>query len=216
MATIKLTRSTLPFEAMGVPKFCRMHYVGAQVKLPANLKYNYTYYKYIRATNELKAFRVLAIALRTFNGSISALVQFPNESPMWINDAFADPIFDTKESYFNYAAGYGVQSCLDWVCVRDLYPEYSYASVIGLKGHTWTWQEGRAHTSSGAPIEYFLITDEGTFVCIGEGWYYSKEECVKNHLNGLTIDEFAEEPVVIKTIVLPATQKIHTLRFIED
>lgn len=215
MATIRLTTSTTPFEKFGTPKFSG-EYIHSDAKIPVNIEFNVTYYKYVSSTRELKAFRILAIALRNPAGDVCALVQYPNTSPNWVDHTFfRDPIFESKQAYFNYAAGYGVAKVIDWCRAAEVYPHYHYASVVSLKDYTWTWEQGHP-VHKCCPISYFFINEDGAFACIGEGFYISREECIKDNLNGMTINEFTEEPFKIATIVLPATQQIHTLRFVEE
>ena len=215
---IKLSTAKNPFKSLCVPPFGGEHpdYIISHKEIPTKLEFNKTYYTFMSATNELRAFRVLALAVTDCCGELCALVQYPNSEPIWVGGLFKKPIFETKEEYLNYAVSGSGTAELGWESFARVYPHYRYASVIGFRDKCWKWAEGQAKPVYNPKIEYFFINEEGTFACVSDGYYISREECIKDNLNGVRINEFADEPVVIKTIILPATQKIHTLRFIED
>ena len=214
--TFKISKSKTPFEQMEVPEF-NGSYIPIAFRIPTSVPYNQTIYMYVSSTNELKAVRIMAISFTFACDRISALVQFPGDVPFWVNDIFKNPMFKSKEHFFSYTMGCACPLDLNWKCVRDIYPSYCHAAVVSLKNYCWKWVNGAARNGVECPpIEYLLINDEGTFVCIRENYYTTQEECIKENLNGLVIDDFDDEVFAVKTITLPATQKIHTLRFVED
>jgi hypothetical protein len=214
--TIKITSAKTPFERMEVPEF-RGEYLQQTTQFPTALQFNTTMYMYQSATNELKAVRVMALAFES-SSSLLALVQFPGDVPFWCNDIFNNPMFTSKEHFFEYTTGNARPINFGWECVYYVYPDYRHAAVVSLKNFCWSWVKGTASIGAKCPpIHYFLITEDGTYACVGKDYYTSREECVKANLNGLVIDDFADEEVfAIKTIVLPATQKTHILRFVEE
>ena len=226
-----LVQSLSVFDSINTPS-CFYDSIGMSFQMPSNLKFNKTYYKY--ENGKLVAFRILAYAVvghvsSTFIG-LSFLVQLPNQQPKWVERFLTNDtkVFDSKEMFIAYQSNSKYCVNLDWVGCSNIYPQLAYAAVIGLRGKVFNWSDSQSCVvRTYSPLfERFMVCEEGTFIYVPkarqcfnntiEKYYLSAQDCVKDRLNGMKIVEFEEEPYSIKINVLPNTQKVHTLRFVEE
>lgn len=226
MKEFKLTKSSKFFEELGAPSCKKQDYFRNSLLFPSKLEFNRTYYKY--AKDKLTAFRILAYAVQgkyPRNGGdkylkLSYLVQTPSNKPEWIENYIDEdyPIFYSKEDFLRHQ----VRSCsvdLGWVCGRVAFPQSAYAAVISARGRVWAWDSSSLRpTNDFHPnMDYFVVCPDGVYIGVSdEDYYLSAQDCVKSHLDGMEIDEFAEEPFSIQIDVLPSEQVTHTLRFVEE
>lgn len=226
MKEIKLTKSNKFFEELGAPSCRGENYFRDDLLFPSKLEFNRTYYKY--AKDKLTAFRVLAYAVQgkypARGGSkyfkLSYLVQTPSNKNEWIENYIDNdcPIFYSKEDFLRHQ----VRSCsveLGWVCGRVAFPQLACAAVISAAGRVWKWDSTylRPMNNFHPNMEYFMVCPDGVYIGVPyEEYFFSAQDCVKSHLDGIEIDEFAEEPFSIQIDVLPSEQVTHTLRFVEE
>lgn len=219
---ITITQSSEIFKSLNVPTL-GTPFVSDSSALwfPTKLMFNKTYYIYLNG--RITAFRILAYAVVDHN-TISYLVQLPNKTPEWIKDFITrrTPIFDSVEQFIEYQSDSRIHASIEWWRAQSSFRELTYASVIGLRGKVWIWINGTPCLVQDPWINYFLVCENGVFIhtCTKDKnnnkWYLSREECIKDNLNGLAIEDFSEEPVSIKINVLPNKPKIHILKFIEE
>lgn len=225
---IELTHSSTLFDELQTPT-CELDFIRETFDFPNKLQFNKTYYKLYE--NKLLAFRILAYAvyskLTTHEHiTLSFLVQFPNEQPIWKN-GFLDKnskIFDSKEDFLEHQITGDKSVHLDWSCSTYVFKEIKRFSSISFEGMVYAWSNSKnCPTNCFAPtFTRFLVMNNFLYVQIKDikcGYgktYLTKEECVQDRLNGLEIVEFAEEPFELNIEVLPNRKVTHILRFIED
>ena len=221
---ITITQSMDMFKSLYAPS-CNCTFINDtdSLRFPKDLIFNATYYRYFN--NKVTAFRILAYAIN-ISCKISYLVQFPNKNPEWIEDFITrqTPIFDCVEQYIAHQSNNNDKVHLTWWRAKSVFDELAYASVIGLRNKVWAWDDniGSPYKVSNPFIDYFLVCKDGCFIRTRKTgpsnitYYLSKEDCIREQLNGLVIDDFAEEPITLQINVLPNAPKIHTLKFIEE
>lgn len=217
--SVHLTLTQTPFEKFNTPRY-ESTCISLGVKLPTNIQFNRTYYRFNVQRNELQAFRILAITLN-ISQHICALIQEPNcDEPRWVDDLFDDKIFTSVDKFVQHASNGASALYLGMRGIGDILTEYRYAAIVGFRGLVWKWDTAnKCATNDFLPrIRYILINEEGFYVCFGssEQFYLNKAECVRDNLSGVSIKDFAEDPYKITINVLPTTAKIHTLKFIEE
>lgn len=221
---IVLTQNALElFEKFNVPS-CHCDYIlNTSHMFPIRLKFNVTYYKY--AGGVLTAFRILAYAAQKMNDGqikLSYLVQLPNDDPKWILEFIkhGDVVFNSKEQFFAYQTNPECKVDLEWACGHRAFPDLAYASVIGLRGKVWNWDnhKSRAVLTHSPNFTKFMVCADGLFIYVPcqKTFYLSQQECLMTRFNGMEVVEFDEEPDNIEINVRSNTAKIHTLRFIEE
>jgi hypothetical protein len=195
-----------------------------------HIELNKTYYLY--KDNSLRTFRILAISYKIKRGlnysfaHDTYLVQFPNEEPRWIEKFLSSAcVFKNKNDIFEYAMGNDNLNINKynknyWTTLEDLMIKNTNLLVnsFGDLETNWKWdsssQKPRALSTE---IRHILYVNDTFHICVEQDGYLTKEECYKNHFDGLTIEEFVEEPfeLNINIKVLPNESKIHTLHFVE-
>ena len=225
---IELTHSADLFDKLQVPT-CELEYITDTFDFPRHLDFNRTYYKLYE--NKLLAFRILAYAVysrltTSQHIGISFLVQFPNEQPRWINDFLGkdSKIFESKEDFLEHQITGDKSVYLDWSCSTYVFRQLKGFNSISFEGKVYAWSNSRnCPTNNFKPtFTRFLVTQDTLFVQIKKyksGYdktYFTKEECVRDKIDGIEIVEFAEEPIEMNITILPNTKVTHTLRFIEE
>ena len=225
---IELTHSAELFDKLQVPT-CELEYIIDNFDFPRHLEFNRTYYKFDE--NKLIAFRVLAYAVysrltTSQHIGLSFLIQFPNQQPRWINDYIGkySKIFNSKEDFLNHQITGDKSVYLDWSCSTYVFRQLKGFNSISFEGMVYAWSNSRnCPTNNFKPtFTRFLVTQDTLFVQIKtyksgyDKTYFTKEECVKDKIDGLEIVEFAEEPIEMNITILPNTKVTHTLRFIEE
>jgi hypothetical protein len=208
---VRLTFNTKEFEKLGTP--CTNHKISAYLSIPISLEYNKTYYRFDAKTNNLQAFRILAMALR---GSFYRFfIQYPNQEPTWEAMSLSG-IYESKESFLNSAFGNGCEVEFQYKRLDEILPQYRYFDYICAKTWEWSVSSSCPKISNSAPIVYFFIDSNGFHIGIDNTngkFFLTKEECAKSKLESFTISEFAEEPIEIK--ILPNECKKRVIKIIE-
>lgn len=227
---IELVKSARIFEDWQVPT-CSLDFIRDSFDFPNNLEFNKTYYKLDNSGKRLIAFRILAYAvysrLTTYELiELSYLVQFPNEQPRWINGFIGKNchIFASKEDFLHHQITGKNQVYLNWSCSTYVFRSLKRINAISFWGKVYAWSTTQnCPTNDFAPtFTRFLVTKDTLLVQIRDttcGYgktYLTKEECIQDHIDGLEIIEFAEEPIEMNITILPNTKVTHTLRFIEE
>lgn len=181
-----------------------------------NLEFGRTYYMFYN--NKLVAFKILAFSVT--NGVY--LVKTPNDFH-WL-ELRNYRLFNTKEEYFLYLEGKCnpiilETSVIDLSNIPTIKTRWSGTSMELRNAYKW-------NKGLGKPIQEISYMYEILFVNNGFVVYYklredcfdSYEECVQHHLDGMMVEEFAEDcfPSITISIETEIRPKIHTLRFIED
>ena len=188
-----------------------------------DLKLNKTYYKLIGA-KQLQAFRILAVALKSF-GDNNYLIQLPNQSPQWILNYIKrnDVIFEQNTDFLEYMQG---NTRLNINIADNWYSAVNYVCHLKefdlctkLFYHSWLmYKETQQPVLTNTLVDYFLILEDKVEICLkhnSKEHFSSKEECLSYYLNGFTIDDFAEEVEEIRIKVLPNKQIKKKLQVIE-
>ena len=230
---IKLTQNKDFFKGYNVPK-CDLGYISDnELLFPTELRFGKKYYK-VGNGNKLVAFKILAYSVYSHHKyykemGLSFLVQLPNSEPQWIEKFITEKttIFESKEAFFEHQVNGHCSIDLEWRIGRTAFTSLARAAVIGFYGRCWHWSD-KTNTPRNdfyPDFEHLLVTKEGMMVCISKksGIYetfLSKEDCVKNKLNGMEIEDFEEEDekedLVINIKITTTKAKVHTLHFIEE
>jgi hypothetical protein len=183
-----------------------------------NLKFGKTYYMYDKESKNLVAFKIRAFSVRIKR----YLIQTPSKFEWMVLDTDS-VIFNSKEEYFLYLSNKAKPIVLEQ---ERLYvgrlPHFH--SQYGCGNHLYNafyWSETEAK-----PIEWQSYVYDALYVESGIIVYYelrhncfdTYEECVKHQLDGMCVEEFAEDvfPTISITFKGETNPIIHTLRFIED
>ena len=229
-----VTFNSQKFETLNVPQLNLTHI--KHFKLP-NLKLNTTYYKL--KENSLQAFRILAIALNSsmygtyqLNRFVSYLVQLPNKEPIWVNNFITENsiVFENYDKYISYMQGdknVNVTKSDNWYSSQNHIQElnnYDYRTDT-IKSSWCINKNTKQPCAKDTKIKYFLLLENSLEICLkheeefyltkGETFFNTKEECIAYHLNGFTIDDFAEEVQEISIKVLPNKPTRKTIHVIE-
>lgn len=229
---VNVTTNKQIFTKLNVPQFdTRLSNCSIRsCSLPLHLSLNKTYY-YCEG-KKMRAFRILAISFqisRTSNRSFGKryfLIQFPNEQPTWIQEFTTNKcIFENTEDVFAHTMGQSVNinkyEIQNQVSIEDICKsvnsntDYCFNSWGDLETN-WLWDESEQNAKAySTNIQHILYVNDTIHICVEQKGYLTKEECIKNHFDGLVIEDFAVEPFEIKIQIQPNKKKIHTLRFIE-
>lgn len=200
---VTLTTNKDRFIENNVPYFGGEYISSTQI-FPT-IDWNNIYYWHNEENNTLNAVKILAFAFgRTsdYKAKIFTLAQFSDRIE-WRDDiviagAITKHIFKSKEDYFQYAASSGryAENIFDYIPIKSVLPDYSYAAVVGFKYHCFEWKNSKADYTNDITIDYFLVTKDGVFACVsgkyGQKIYISKKECLKEHFNTMVINDFTE------------------------
>lgn len=218
------------FKGLNAP-MCRSYSLARCMPYPDRLKFNKTYYRVHNSM--LQAFRILAIAFR--EGSIgygepiyrtNYLVQEPNMAPRWVEDyiGLKSVIFEHRDDMYAHIQG---------DTSVNLFHDYKFCDAREhLEGHSfyrddkifrlWRMVNGQPKTID-RMVKYFLINEDGIYINLNRwsGDYPSREECMRSYLDGFEVDDFEEDEgesdeVNISFDVRPNTQRVRTIRVVED
>jgi hypothetical protein len=226
MKTIVTTSNNI-FNELNVPLFSTTNDVNC-CSFPSHIKLNKTYYLYKEQT--LKAFRIIAFAfsvehgLNHHFGICHCLVQFPNEKPMWKKNFLKGAcIFENKEDLFEHIVGKNknINHSYNLPILGDVIKSSSCNMELNVDKYgtletNWIWDEcSHQPKLYRGKVNHILYVNDTLYVNVEQSGFLSKEECIKYHLDGFQIEEFAEEPLNISMTILPNQPKIHTLKFVE-
>lgn len=226
-----LTYSVKPFEQLHTPKYDRL-FLGS-LEFPLHIKFNQTYYK--KQNDKLQAFRLVAMSIENdFNTNyITYLIQTPNKPLQWVREFITTQsvIFSNKEDMFEYIKGnvyvnvnYNKNSnwkMARWFISNKMVKEQGYDVLTDDGGinNDWYWHPTlQKPNKSRTYIQYLLITKDNVQIGLRpcNGYFTSKESCIKHHLNDFEIDDFETDPFNIEIEVLPNTPKKYVLKFEQE
>lgn len=227
MKNVNLTYSFTEFEKINAPIYNSRH-IGL-MEYPSFLQFNKTYYLF--ENDKLTAFRVLAIAFKRsgYNDYCCYLVQLPNQKPTWIESFItkSSRVFANQTDMFDYIGG-NHQLDLNvklWFNAKNFFEQFKKFDnnsnfLLDNNLHAeWVWDKTKKlPIKQISRVKHVVITEDSVNISIDlpNGAFATREECVKNQLNGFIIEDFAEDPIEIEITILPNKPKIHILRFIED
>ena len=185
-----------------------------------NFELNKVYYT--ETEGKLTAFKVLAISLLDYE----YLVQFPTETRILQQTFFNNKkFFDSKEHYFQYIEGNMNSRIVNYVGLnlRDLnnvtFKKESSTCVTLLNRYKWNDMSSKPFKCS-SHVNYIILSSNGIVISYKpfENTFATYQECVKNHIDGMVVEEFQEEETtnITITITKETKPKIYTLNFIED
>ena len=213
------------FNQIGCPEFFgNSIYKG--YFFPKALVTNKTYF--IFQKNTLVAFRIIAYCIYTKhfgNGAyanyISYYVQFPNEKPFWYDNFLnkGSVIFHNKEEFFKYQIDNKTCVDLNWVTSIEMFPKLKDGNSISLRNNVWYWNDkiGTSNCDLAAYFKHFLVFNNKLYIYTEDNSFFvSKEECIKNQINGMEIIDFDDDTTENYEVVETTYKKVHILRFIEE
>lgn len=212
---VNVTFNPQKFEKLNLPQV--NHSYIRKFSIP-NLTIGKTYYK-LTDEKSLQAFRILAITLE-MNGNceyVCYLIQTPN-STNWERNYFTnvDVIFEEKDDLFSYLQGNTYLNVnTKWNSITDYFRELNdfRDEVFGEFYHSW-YINSRTKCANVAStnVKYVLLLEDSIEVCLEhkkDYYFNTKEECLAHYLNGLVIDDFAEEEeITIKVLPNKSSKKV--------
>ena len=224
---IAITKNEELFKTLKTPTFQKegTSYIYDRLKFPRKLEFNKTYYTY--KNNEITAFRIIAYAVtdekviytNKLTPNLTYLVQFPNQSLVWITDFLTEDtlICESKEEIINYPLTKKDLN-LEWTYAYYMFSELVYASVISLRGKVWTKKDFAPYNNFHPIMKSFMVINNNVVVLIDntKEYFLSEEECIKSILNNCIINDFADEPFDVGISVLPNKQKLLRRVFYEE
>lgn len=188
-----VTTNLNQFEELKAPKIG--NYSLSAVLMP-NIELNKTYYRII--DNKIVAFKILAITFykeRFGLGSyryIQALVQYPNQNPIWEKIESKPYIFKSKDEYMEYMVNPSNEYLLQ-------YTEINLKNII--KEYVYFWENNSVVGKNYVDIEYLLYTTNGFLIGVkdmycGKKVYTSKAQCLAENCNKVSFIDFEDTPKI--------------------
>lgn len=108
-----------------------------------------------------------------------------------------------------------------WFISNKMVKEQGYDVFTDNGGifNDWYWHPTlQKPKTSRTYIQYLLITKDNVQIGLRpcDGYFSSKESCIKHHLNDFEIDDFETDPFNIEIEVLPNTPKKYILKFEQE
>lgn len=215
---ITITKNEELFNTLKTPTFQKeTSHIYNRLQFPRNLEFNKTYYTYYN--NEITAFRIIAYAVtdeiivytNKLTPNLTYLVQFPNQSPLWITDFLTENtlVCESKEQMIEYPLT-KKHFNLEWTYAHYMFSELAYAAVISVRGKVWVKKDFAPYNNFHPIMKSFMVIDNNVIVLIDntKEYFLSEEECVKSILNNCIINDFADEPFGVGIYLLPNKQKL--------
>ena len=184
------------FEKLNAPKFGSSLIGSLSAILMPNIELNKTYYRII--DNKIVAFKILAITFHRVstavgsNRYIQALVQYPNQNPIWETIKHKPFIFKSKDEYMEYMVNPSDKYRLQYteIDLNEIINEYVYF-----------WEDNSVVGKSYVDIEYLLYTTNGFLIGVkdmycGKKVYTSKEQCLEENCNNVSFIDFEDTPKI--------------------
>lgn len=135
----------------------------------------------------------------------------------WRNDlSYNKRFFGSKEQYFAHLENGRGGFEIEYEMLGHIIGKFPN-SHLSFK-HSWEWNGHCAELTS-SYIKHLIINENGLNVILSKGRndFWSKEECLKAHLEGMKIVEFPEieNSIKVSIEVVPNEPIIHTLTFME-
>lgn len=195
-------------------------------KIPSGFEFNKVYYKVRGKT--LQGFKIrMCILNRKDKGNypIYYLVEYPNGSLEWEKD-FLDSntlLFEEPNDFFDYLNGF------EEVTIRvKILGLHFFSNRLGSDDYlrftkTWFWSsKDEKPMKKYSNIKFILLNEQGLIPILRASStlneYSSQEECMKEKMNGFTIEEFpqSEFSFNIKIEVKKKEPIVRTLKFMEE
>lgn len=183
-----------------------------------NLDYDSVYY--MLYNGKLTAFKIKAFSFHRDR----YLIQTPS-SMEWVEfSTYSSVIFKSKEDYFSYLENKCSPIELKNELINPLDLPY-FRRCVGCSSsyltnaYKWSIKEAKPKKEDSYIIDVIFLGDSFVvFYELCKDCYDTYEQCLQANLDGMEIEEFAEEEIPTFTITIKAETKpkIHTLRFIED
>ena len=198
---------------------------GAQ-KIPSGFEFNKVYYKVNGKT--LQGFKIRMCILNRKgddNYPLYYLVEYPNGSLEWKKD-FLDSntlLFEEPNDFYDYLNGFEEVA----IRIENLHL-YSFSRRLGSRDYlrftrTWFWSnKDEKPMKKYSNIKFILLNEQGLIPILRASStvneYSTKEECMKDKMNGFTIEEFpqSEFSFNINIEIKKKEPIIRTLKFMEE
>lgn len=223
---ITITKNEELFKTLKTPTFQKeTSHIYNRLQFPRNLEFNKTYYTYYN--NEITAFRIIAYAVtdekivytNQLTPNLTYLVQFPNQSPLWITDFLTENtlVCESKEQMIEYPLTKKYFN-LEWTYAHYMFSELAYSAVISLIGKVWVKKDFAPYNNFHPIMKSFMVIDNNVVVLIDntKEYFLSEKDCVKSILNNCIINDFADEPFGVGIYVLPNKQKLLRIEIEEE
>lgn len=187
-----VTTNLNQFEKLKAPKFGN----SLSTILMPNIELNKTYYRII--DNKIVAFKILTITFHIVStgvGSdryIQALVQYPNQNPIWETIKHKPFIFKSKDEYMEYMVNPSDKYRLQYIKIdlNEIINEYVYF-----------WENNSVVVKRYVDIEYLLYTTNGFVIGVkdmycGKKVYTSKAQCLAENCNKVSFIDFEDTPKI--------------------
>jgi hypothetical protein len=178
--------------------------------------FNQTYY--MEFEGKLTAFRVLAISLI----KKEYLIQFPSFTRVMKTHEIPSNIYLSKDDYFAHIEGAKKNIELEYISfkVNDLHPSFSKGCPVYFY-YSYKWDELLVKpTRHACLIHYIILTKDGIYISYSNKneTFPTYEDCVKHHLEGMIVEDFASNDIPYIKIETNNQEKpiIHTLKFVES
>lgn len=195
--------------------------------IPTNIMFGHTYYHYNEERNTLDAFKFLAFAITETrnNAYTSCACQFGDKVvwiPKFVENEYKN-IFANKEDFFSNIGNGNRHANLQVAGIYTCIPEYHYCAAWGARGLGFIWRNGTPTVSGNSIMKQVVVNRDGLHIILndtdvnGNKVYLSKEECIKDSLAGLVINDMTDaESNDIHIEPSNVITKTHTIRIIED
>jgi hypothetical protein len=191
-------------------------------RLPIGFEFNKVYYKVNDKT--LQGFKIRMCILNK-NGrdahKIYYLVEYPNGSLEWKEDFLNSNtlLFESPNDFFDYLNGNSEVAVRIDIVMLSHFSNNSPLDYIRFS-KTWYWSnKDEKPMIKYSNIKYILFNELGLIPILGlySTEYHSQEECMKEKMNGFTIEEFSQTDSFNVDIEIKKKEPIiRTLKFIEQ
>ena len=178
--------------------------------------FNQTYY--MEFEGKLTAFRVLAISFI----EKEYLIQFPGSTRLIEASKIPSNIYLSKDDYFAHIEGTKKNIKIEYITfsVTDFHPSFSNGYPTRFY-NSYKWDDLLGKPSRYAClIHYIILTKEGIYISYSNKneTFPTYEDCVKHHLEGMIVEDFASNEIPVINIETEKQEKpvVHTLKFIES
>lgn len=203
-----------------------VRYIPYTTKIPTNIMFGHTYYHYNEEKNTLSAFKFLAFAITGTRdyAYTSCACQFGDKVvwiPKFVENEYKN-IFANKEDFFSNIGNGNRHAKLQMGDISTCIPEYHYCAAWGAKGLGFIWKNGTPTVSENSIMKHVVVNRDGLHIILNDTdmsenkVYLSKEECIKDSLAGLVINDMVDaESNEIHIEASNVKTERHTIRILE-
>jgi hypothetical protein len=189
-------------------------------RIPSGFEFNKVYYKVNGKT--LQGFKIRMCMLnKNADYKIYYLVEYPNGRLEWKEDFLNGNtlLFESPNDFFDYLNGNSEVAVRIKVEMLSFFSNRSPLDYIRFS-KTWYWSnKDEKPMIKYSNIKYILFNELGLIpiLRVFSGEYHSQEECMKEKMNGFTIEEFSQTDSFNVDIEIKKKEPIiRTLKFIEQ